>query len=269
MRAAPATAEDGVLPAAGAAPPTTPSAPASARPALSTRLGFMAAAVIVRPAMRLLVRQRWEHVERIPRSGAILAVNHISEIDPVSIAHMVYNRGMLPTFLAKSELWDVPVLGTVLDVLGMVPVQRVGDGGRSLEAARGVLDRGGAVIVYPEGTVTRDPDGWPMAGRSGAVRLALQTGAPLVPVGQWGIHQLLPYRARRLAVWPRKTARVLVGHPVDLSDLRQSAGTASALREGTDRMMEAITDLVGHLRGQRPPERRFDPRGRGAAEVRA
>lgn len=232
----------------------------SGRPTRAERLGYVAPAAVIRPAMRALVRQQWEHTERLPRDGAILAVNHISEIDPLSVAHMVYNQGLLPTIMAKTELWKVPVLRQALQATRMIPVERTRDGGRSLEAARQALASGRVIVVYPEGTVTRDPEGWPMTARTGAVRLALQTGAPLVPVGQWGIQELLPYPSRSLRPFPRRTARMRVGHPVDLSDLRDRPLTASVLRTGTDRMMDAITQLVAELRGEPAPDGRWDPR---------
>ena len=232
----------------------------SGRPTRAERLGYVAPAAVIRPAMRALVRQQWEHTERLPRDGAILAVNHISEIDPLSVAHMVYNQGLLPTIMAKTELWKVPVLRQALQATRMIPVERTRDGGRSLEAARQALASGRVIVVYPEGTVTRDPEGWPMTARTGAVRLALQTGAPLVPVGQWGIQELLPYPSRSLRPFPRRTARMRVGHPVDLSDLRDRPLTAAVLRTGTDRMMDAITQLVAELRGEPAPDGRWDPR---------
>ena len=174
--------------------PVDPQTPAAGRPSRAARAGYVIPAAIVRPALRGLVRQVWEGTENLPETGAILAVNHISELDPLSVAHMVYNQGLLPTFLAKAELWKVPVLKQVLEATRMIPVERTRDGGRSLDAAREAVATGRAIIVYPEGTVTRDPDGWPMAAQSGAVRLALQTGAPLIPIGQWGIQELLPYQ---------------------------------------------------------------------------
>ena len=232
----------------------------SGRPTRAERLGYVAPAAVIRPAMRALVRQQWEHTERLPRDGAILAVNHISEIDPLSVAHMVYNQGLLPTIMAKTELWKVPVLRQALQATRMIPVERTRDGGRSLEAARQALASSRVIVVYPEGTVTRDPEGWPMTARTGAARLALQTGAPLVPVGQWGIQELLPYPSRSLRPFPRRTARMRVGHPVDLSDLRDRPLTAAVLRTGTDRMMDAITQLVAELRGEPAPDGRWDPR---------
>ena len=232
----------------------------SGRPTRAERLGYVAPAAVIRPAMRALVRQQWEHTERLPRDGAILAVNHISEIDPLSVAHMVYNQGLLPTIMAKTEPWKGPVLRQALQATRMIPVERTRDGGRSLEAARQALASGRVIVVYPEGTVTRDPEGWPMTARTGAVRLALQTGAPLVPVGRWGIQELLPYPSRSLRPFPRRTARMRVGHPVDLSDLRDRPLTAAVLRTGTDRMMDAITQLVAELRGEPAPDGRWDPR---------
>ena len=234
-------------------------AAAGGRPTRAARAPYVIPGVIVRPAMRALVRQVWEGTEHLPETGAILAVNHISEVDPLSVAHMVYNQGLLPTFLAKAELWKVPVLKQVLEATRMIPVERTRDGGRSLAAAREAVATGRAIIVYPEGTVTRDPDGWPMAARNGAVRLALQPGAPLIPVGQWGLQELLPYGGRSLRVLPRKTARIRVGAPVDLADLRDRPVTAATLLEGTGRMMAAITDLVAELRGEPAPEGRWDP----------
>ena len=239
--------------------PQTP-APAAGRPSRAARAGYVIPAAIVRPALRGLVRQVWEGTENLPETGAILAVNHISELDPLSVAHMVYNQGLLPTFLAKAELWKVPGFKQALQATRTIPVERSRDGGRSLAAAREALATGRAIIVYPEGTVTRDPQGWPMAARSGAVRLALQTGAPLIPVGQWGIQELLHYGARALKPFPRKTARIRVGTPVDLDDLRGGPLTASALRAGTERMMDAITAIVADLRGEPAPAGRWDPR---------
>lgn len=240
--------------------PVDPQTPAAGLPSRAARAGYVIPAAIVRPALRGLVRQVWEGTENLPETGAILAVNHISELDPLSVAHMVYNQGLLPTFLAKAELWKVPGLKQVLEATRMIPVERTRDGGRSLDAAREAVATGRAIIVYPEGTVTRDPDGWPMAARSGAVRLALQTGAPLIPVGQWGIQELLPYGGRAPRPFPRKTARIRIGAPVDLDDLRGAPMTASGLRAGTERMMDAITAIVADLRGEPAPAGRWDPR---------
>ena len=79
-------------------------------------------------------------------------------------------------------------------------------------------------MVYPEGTITRDPDLWPMTGKSGAARIALATGCPVIPVGQWGAHQLLAPYSKKPDLFPRKKIIVLAGDPVDLSDLLDRSG---------------------------------------------
>ena len=229
------------------------------RAPFGVRAGYAAAAAIVRPAMRLLTRQQWLHTERLPKTGAIVVANHISEFDPLDIAHMVYNQGLVPTFLAKAELWKVAPLQQILTGLRQIPVERGGDAAKSLDTARDVLTEGGVIIVYPEGTVTRDPEGWPMTGRSGAVRLALQTGVPLVPVAQWGTQEVLPYKGKP-SLFPPKRLRIAVGEPVDLSDLRGRRPTQEDLKSGTDRMMDALTALVAELRGEHPPAGRWDMR---------
>lgn len=134
---------------------------------------------------------------------------------------------------------------------------------KSLESARAVVDAGGAVLIYPEGTLTKDPELWPMAGRSGAARLALATGAPVIPIAHWGDQEFLAPKATRPRPFPRKRVHVLVGDPLDLSDLRGEDRTEhvsqKALSEATDRMMDALTTLVEELRGEKAPAGRWDP----------
>ena len=115
-------------------------------------------------------------------------------------------------------------------------------------------------MIYPEGTITRDPDLWPMRGKTGAARLAFTTGSPVVPIGQWGAQELMPGREPRFPrLLPRKTLRVAVGDPVSLNDLRQKSVTAATLDEATGRIMDAITALVAELREATPPAQRYDP----------
>jgi 1-acyl-sn-glycerol-3-phosphate acyltransferase len=120
------------------------------------------------------------------------------------------------------------------------------------------------VIVYPEGTITRDPDLWPMIGRTGVARIALETGCPVIPCAQWGAHELLPPYSKRPHLLPRKVNRVRAGPPVDLADLQGKPVTSEVLRLATDRIMSAIAEQLGELRGQPAPATRFDPRRSGA-----
>ena len=100
---------------------------------------------------------------------------------------------------------------------------------------------------------------WPMKGRTGAARLALQTGAPVVPIAHWGAHEVFPRYAKRFHLLPRKRSRVLVGDPVDLSDFRDAPLTRTTLDAATDRIIDAITALLAELRGEEPPTERWDP----------
>ncbi|WP_157683716.1 lysophospholipid acyltransferase family protein [Microlunatus soli] len=201
---------------------------------------------------RLTVRD-WRGTEKLPGAdtgGVILAVNHISNVDPLVVGTFVARNGLWPRFLAKESLFGVPLLGAALRGIGQIPVHRRSAAARdALQHAVIALEQGGCVVIYPEGTITDDPLLWPMNGRSGAARLALQTGRPLIPVGQWGAERILYGKKRG---WPRFLPRqrisMLVGDPVDLSDLRDRP-VAEGARLATERLMDAITDLVAELRG--------------------
>ena len=135
----------------------------------------------------------------------------------------------------------------------------------SLLAARKVLDANGVIIIYAEGTLTRDPDLWPMRGHTGAARLALQTGAPVIPMGHWGAQELFPRYAKGIKLFPRKRVTVNIGDPVDLDDLRGIPMTRSVLNEATERIMRAIAEDVAELRGEQAPEVLWDPTEHGQA----
>lgn len=226
-----------------------------------SRATFAVLAVTVRPIMNLLMSKQWSGAEKLPRdTGFIVCPNHITEIDPVVIGHFLFNQKVTPHFLAKASLFKVPVMGWILRATGQVPVDRTTAGAnRSLDAAREAISSGGGIVVYPEGTLTRDPDLWPMKGRTGAARLALQTGAPIVPIAHWGAHEVFPRYAKRFYLFPRKTSRVVVGDPVDFSDLMGKPITKTVLDTGTERILDALTTLVADLRQEAPPTERWNP----------
>jgi 1-acyl-sn-glycerol-3-phosphate acyltransferase len=207
-------------------------------------------------------RREWLHTERLPRTGGFVVVpNHISHIDPLVVAHYIYNNGRFPRFLAKSSLFDVFFVGRVLRGAKQIPVYRetrvATDAVRDAVAA---VDNGECVVVYAEGTLTRDSHGWPMAGKTGAARIALATGCPVYPMAAWGPQDLLPPYAKRPHLWPRATMRVLLGDPVDLSDFDNREMSPEVLHEATERIMDAVTALVAELRGEAAPSTRLDPR---------
>ncbi|MFI9557653.1 lysophospholipid acyltransferase family protein [Nonomuraea endophytica] len=234
------------------------------RPVRPSRFWETLAVVIVKPLSWLLVKKDWRHGERIPRTGGmIIATNHLSWADPVLLAHFLYNNGRWPVILAKAGLFKVPGLGAAVRGLLAIPVQRgSSDAAKSLSYSAERLRDGAVVLFYPEGTVTRDPGLWPMAGKTGAARLALESGAQVIPVAHWGAQELLPYGEKRPRLFPRKTFRVSVGPPVDLSKYAGRPAHADVLREATADIMAAITVQLAELRGEKAPETPFDPAGR-------
>jgi 1-acyl-sn-glycerol-3-phosphate acyltransferase len=229
---------------------------------------FTVGAAIIKPTLFAVSRHTWIDGEKIPATGGCLVVlNHVSHTDPLFSAHFLYDHGRLPRYLAKSGLFRTRALGGFLTSVGQIPVERLSHNavGAYDAAVRAVRD-GECVVVYPEGTLTRDPDLWPMKGKSGAARIALATGCPVVPVGHWGAQDVLYPYARRPHVVPRKRVTFKAGDPVDLADLVGRTGNA-AVTEATDRIMTAITDIVAELRGETPPVERFDPRARGVGEI--
>ncbi|MDJ1113609.1 lysophospholipid acyltransferase family protein [Microbacterium dauci] len=232
---------------------------------------FWPAAAIVVPGTGWFARIEIEGGEHLPIEGPyVLAPNHYSEFDPVIIAVATWRLGRAPRFMAKESLFKVPVLGAILRATGMVPVARASSASaakQTLEQSRAlVADRRG-VIVYPEGSLTRDPDLWPMRGKTGAVRLALsaETPIPVIPVATWGVQEILP-RYGKLRFWPpRRRVRVLLGPPVDLSAFTGTVpGTLAA---ATDVVMRDISALLGELRGETPPAALWNPAQHGQKET--
>lgn len=225
---------------------------------------FAVAAGIVRPPLRLLARHEWSGGERLPRgTGFVLAANHVSNLDPVTLADFVLAQGLRPSFLAKASLFTAPVVGAVMRGTGQVPVLRgTADAQLALAAGEQRVRDGGCVVVYPDGTLTRDPLQWPMVGKSGAARTALATGCPVVPVAQWGAHLLLPppgSPSRRPQLRPRPRLQVLVGEPVDLTAWRGLPLDAAVLAAATAAVVDAVVRLLEQLRGEGAPAR-WDPR---------
>ena len=224
---------------------------------------------IVKPLLLATTRPNWIDGHKIPESGGcILVVNHLSHVDPLTVAHLVHDHGRLPHYLAKSGLFEIKPLGFFLRAAGQIPVERLSRNAvGAYDAAVAAVRRGECVVVYPEGTITRDPDCWPMVGKSGAARIALATGAPVIPVGQWGAQQILAPYAKRPNLFPRKTVTMKVGDPVDLADLLTKERSPAVVAEATARIMAALTALVAEIRGEPAPAERFDPRKAGVAQI--
>jgi 1-acyl-sn-glycerol-3-phosphate acyltransferase len=224
---------------------------------------------IAKPALLATTKPNWIDGDKIPASGGCLIVlNHISHVDPFMAAHLLWDHGRLPRYLAKSGLFKSKALGGFLKSAGQIPVERMSRNAvGAYDAAVAAVRAGECVVVYPEGTITRDPATWPMTGKSGAARIALETGCPVIPVGQWGAQELLAPYAKRPDLFPRKTVTMKVGDPIELGDLVPMEHTAVVIAQATGRIMDAITALVAEVRGEEPPAERFDPRTAGVASI--
>lgn len=196
-------------------------------------------------------RSRFEGLANLPpRGGALVVANHISHLDPVFTGLLVHRARRTPRFLAKHSLWKAPVLGWALAGSGQIPVYRdSADAQQSLRDATAALDDGKVVIIYPEGTITRDPDGWPMRARTGVARLALASDVPVLPAVHWGTRDVYDGYTKRFRPLPRKPITVRCGPPVDLSAYRDRPVDAQLLREVTDLLMDRVRELLVDVRG--------------------
>lgn len=218
--------------------------------------------LILFPLSSLLFRLRWRNLARVPapeRGGVLIAINHLSHVDTILMARLVWTAGRIPRFLIKAGVFDWPVIGRMMTGAGQIAVYRgTADAAQSLHDAVAALERGEAVVIYPEGTTTKDPDNWPMVAKTGIARLVLACpDVPVVPVGQWGPHRMGGFSASRLG--RRRTSYASVGEPLDMSRFRGKEPSAALLREITDEIMSAVRAEVATLRGETAPVEFFVP----------
>lgn len=222
------------------------------------------AAFVLKPPMTFLTKRDWhgEHYLREyypPSDGIVIVSNHLSMFDPLALMHIVWNNGRPPRFLAKQALFDAPGIGLIVSNAGQIPVYRETEvAADSVRAAVEAVRDGEAVIVYPEGTITRDPDLWPMTGRTGAARIALLSGAPVIPIAQWGPQDVAAPYVKEFNIFPLKTMHLRVGPPVALDDLRSQPMSAEVLQTATTRIMDELTALLEEIRGEQAPPERLD-----------
>ncbi|CAN1513677.1 PlsC 1-acyl-sn-glycerol-3-phosphate acyltransferase [Candidatus Nanopelagicaceae bacterium] len=235
-------------------------APPTGKP-LGTNFAFKIGTKVVIPLLNLVGKKQWQGGEKLPRSGKIIvASNHISYLDVLFFTHFLYRNGRAPRYIGKEGVFKVPVIGKIILAAGMVPVARESkDASKALDHAVRLLEVGHCVGVYPEGTLTRDPDGWPMVAKTGLARLAIATKTPIIPIAQWGSQIVMPTYEKKIKFFPRTPIKVLVGDPIDLSAWHGKEGDPEALREATAFVMRELTTLLEQLRGEKRPETIFDP----------
>jgi 1-acyl-sn-glycerol-3-phosphate acyltransferase len=215
----------------------------------------------------LIAGKDWHGQENLPKEGGFIAVsNHVSYVDPTTLAQYLYLNGYVPHFLAKSPLFDVPVVGTFLRAFDQIPVHRgTVRAKEAVDKGLEVLGKGGVIAMFPEGTLTRDPDLWPMVPRTGVARMALSTQVPVIPIIQWGVHRILGPYGKMLWILPRKKVTMVAGPPIDLSDLYDKPIDTELLRTASDRIMDTLTAMLEEIRGEKAPVPRHDMRKRGQA----
>ena len=192
--------------------------------------------------------------QQLPGGPLIVIANHTSYADGVLLAIACRDLGRSLRLLATAGVFRAPLLGPVMRRLGFIPVHRGSDAAaRSLDAAAEALAAGEAVGLFPEGRITRDPGHWPERSKTGAVRLALRTGAPVVPVALQGAQDVvgrsgnLRRTMRNLALPPEVS--VLVGETIDVVALAGADPDEATVRRVADEVMGRLIDLIEELRG--------------------
>jgi len=212
--------------------------------ALACAVAYWVLKVLLSPVMRLLWRVRVEGREHVPDIGpVVLAPNHVAFLDSIFLP-LVLDRRV--TYVAKAEYFDSWKTAWFFRAVGQIPMRREGGSAseRALATARQVLESGGALGIYPEGT--RSPDGRLYRGHTGVARLALGCKVPVVPVGLVGTDQVQPPGSNRPHLFRRVTVRF--GRPLDLARFAgESDDDPLALRALTDELMFEIRRLTGQV----------------------
>ena len=211
-------------------------------------------------------RGRRRAARALPDGAIIIVSNHASYVDGILLALVCRRMGRSVRLLATAGVFRIPVVGRLARAIGFIPVQRRSSSAAdALEPAAQALAAGEAVGIFPEGRTTRDPGHWPERARTGAVRLALRTGAPIVPIAMVGTHRVLsrrsPLRSILTSLVLRPEVLTEVGDPIDVVAMARSGGGAQGdVRELTDEVWSRIVALVEDLRADAAPfPRGVDP----------
>ncbi len=218
--------------------------------------GFRIAVFIAWPFLMLFTKRDWRGFDQLKDQdgGIVIATNHTSWFDPLAVAHPLWAHDRPPRFLGKESVFRVPIFGWIISHAGQIRVYRESsEVVFALRDAVAAAQSGECVVVYPEGTITRDPNLWPMQGKTGAVRIALESGCPLFPMVQWGAQAVMPPYKKALRLLPRKTMHVWLGDPIDLSQYRGQEWTSELLHGATDLLMGTLARMEGEIREEDPP----------------
>lgn len=226
-------------------------------------LAVLIIGTVLAPIIRMFFKVEVTGAEKLPKSGAyIITPNHATNMDGFAVAYFIYKRlGRGPHFFAKEALFNIPLVGKILLAGGQIPVFRKG-GQRnddSFKIANSYLQAGHSICIYPEGTLTREPNLWPMRGKTGAIRVALNSGVPVYPIAHWGSEQVMGRYSSKFRPGFWKKVQILVGDEIDLAKYRKDNLSPEELLAATEHVMRSITALVEKLRGEKAPETLWDP----------
>lgn len=232
---------------------------------LGTNRAFKICTRIGIPILSALTKRDWQGQSNIPQTGpAIVISNHMSYADVFFLAQFLYVNGRAPRFIGKRSVFNVPLIGRILHAAGQIPVDReTAQAGRALDSAIAAIGAGHVIGIYPEGTLTRDEGLWPMVAKTGAVRLAIITQAPVIPVAAWGPQKVLPRYSKRVRLWPRTKVTMHAGEALDLSPWYGKEEDQQALIEATAFIMKALTQMLEEIRGESAPQVPLDSRAAG------
>jgi 1-acyl-sn-glycerol-3-phosphate acyltransferase len=213
---------------------------------------YIFGASIMRPLLNLIAKKVWIGIENIPKSdGAIIVANHTSYLDGLFLAHMLYDFGRPPRFLVKSALFHTPIIGRIFRGADQIEVIRNSERAHlAIDAAVSKLAQGKIVGIFPEGTLTLDPNHWPQAGKTGAARLAATTGVPIIPVAIWGGHKIIPTYKKAFYPIPRKKIYVVCGPKISLENQSFDPENKAQMEKLTEIIMKEITILLEKLRAE-------------------
>ena len=228
---------------------------------LGTNKTFKHAAAALVPILKILTKREWRVAENLPKSGPVIVIsNHLSYADALVFAHFLYGNGRAVRYLGKDSVFRIPILGKIILSAGQIPVARESDkASHALDSALGLLEAGHCVGIYPEGTLTRDVNLWPMVAKTGIARLAILSKAPVIPIAQWGDQNLLAPYSKKLVFWKRTKISYLAGPALDFSKWYGKEEDQAALIEATSYAMAEITKLLEQIRGESAPDEIFDP----------
>lgn len=224
---------------------------------MCTRIGI--------PILSAISKRNWKGQANIPQTGpAIVISNHMSYADVLFLAQFLYVNGRAARFIGKRSVFNVPIVGWILHAAGQIPVDRESaQAGKALDSAIAAIRAGHLIGIYPEGTLTRDENLWPMVAKTGAARLAILTQTPVIPVAAWGPQKVLPRYSKRVHLWPRTKVTIHAGEALDLSPWYGKAEDQPALIAATAFIMQALTTMLEEIRGESAPQIPLDSRAAG------